>query len=142
MKISKEAQCEKNVRNWLTVHNIPALHFLAAESDRCWFERTTDMEFAVRVLALKGVLTESDASLHGPSVVIGYRENYSRGSAQVVIHTEAIEVDFDYWNPQDVVGWIGHGWEVLMNKIGRKKTDPFKIAKLLKKRNIDDPVSV
>lgn len=60
-------------------------------------------------------------------------------------HDTAIgEIDFDAGNPTfdelaDAPGIILHGLEVLKNKLFRKKTNPFRIAWMLRKRGILPP---
>ncbi len=89
-----------------------------------------------------GIIEKRFAGNHGSDIVIGYRECVSRCAAQIIVHKELIEIDFDHWQPWDVVGGVGHLWEVLRNKIGKRRTDPFAIAADLRKRGIDASTAV
>ena len=135
MTPSAEAQSAANVRAWMRRYGL-RLPFTATESDRVWLPRDFVFELRITELCAAKVIEERDASNHGSNVEIGYRECVSRCAAQIVVHRNIIEIDFDLWQPWDVIGWFGHGWEVVRNKLGNRKTDPFEVSAGLKKRMI------
>lgn len=143
MEQKLEAICLKNVTNWLKFRNIPYPVPLSVSQDRVLFPKLTAMRAAIYRSVADGILFPGNYKNHGKTAVDGFRENCGTYSAQVIIHVNHIEVDFDYFNPWDVVGIIGHGWEVARNKILGRKTDPRKVAKALKERGIgeDDNIS-
>jgi len=55
----------------------------------------------------------------------------------VTVAGDEIEIDFDLWQPWDLIGWIGHGWEVMTNRLRKRKTDPFRVAEMLRERGIN-----
>lgn len=130
--------CELNVRSWLKYRGLdPNRAFTRVDEDRVFLERDHEFESEIfRLCKDLKVLDQCYCGNHGPTAVLGYREAIGRCAAQIVIHTDCIEIDFDYWRPWDVVGLIGHGWEVLTNRISRSKTDPLKIQKELRKRGV------
>lgn len=81
-------------------------------------------------------LVEAYAKNHGPSVIVGYREARTRTSAQIIIHIDRVEMDFDHWSPVDLAGLVGHLFEVSINRLGKRKTCPEKVAEALRRRGI------
>ncbi len=138
MDLSLEAQCAANVSAWMAKHGLD-LPFVTILPDRVFCQR--DMAFEIRLSELcdKGVIEKRFAGNHGKYVQVAYRECISRGAAQIIVHEQSIEIDFDHWQPWDVVGIAGHLWEVMQNHLGKRKTDPFAIAKSLRKRGIGGP---
>lgn len=137
MTESPEARCEANIRAWLARKGMAGnAQFLEVRQDRAFLCRTAEFEENLRVLCAQGLLEKRYAGNHGADVVVGYREPVSRPSAQIILHADRVEFDFDYWNPEDVVSAIGHLWEITTNWLWKKKTDPFVIADGLKKRGI------
>ena len=137
VKQDPSMKCLENVDSWLQYVGMPEpWMLLKRDEDRVFLKRTKSLEDGIKRLAIENKIEEADASLHGADVEIGYRECVGRCAAQIVIHKDSIEIDFDYWHPWDLVGLIGHGWEVFSNKIKKKKTDPFKVAKMLEKRGV------
>jgi len=139
MKLPPDAQCAANIRAWAAHHGWAEHTPSRAARDRCYFPRTDALLADIRILVEKNppVLLKAPAKNHGKSVEVGYREDVAGVSAQVIIHATEVEIDFDFHNPtRDVVGAIGHLGEVFVNKIRRRKTDPFRVAGLLKKRGI------
>lgn len=129
-------QCAANCLAWWRAHGRTP-RILKAEADRVWFEQCDGLQAGINQLLRSGILVEANAKNHGDTVIVGYREARTRTAAQVIIHSHAVEMDFDYWHPWDLVGAIGHGWEVVTNKLGRRKTDQSKIAAALRERGID-----
>ena len=69
----------------------------------------------------------------------GGRQWVTRFSMQVGGGSGGGFVDIDEFGPKvDVAGTLGHGFEVLRNKLGHVKTDPYTVAKGLHKRG-DEP---
>lgn len=138
MTPTPKVQCETNVRRWLRHHGIDDYSpFVLTEPDRAWLTRDEYVENAFKRMEQNGLLEERWAGNHGRNVIRAYRETVGRGAAQIVIHDVTIEIDFDYWQPWDLVGFVGHGIEVIGNRVFRKKTDPFRVAKQLAKRGIN-----
>ncbi len=134
-------QCIKNCDAWLQSRLIKPAGILDARTDRCFYRTDVSILWQLEELRSLLLLESGNFRNHGPTAVRGYREAVGRGSAQIVVHKDetgySIEVDFDYWNPWDVVGLVGHWWEVAANKFTRKKTNPERVAKLLRKRGFD-----
>jgi len=69
----------------------------------------------------------------------GGRQWVTRFSMQIGGGSGGAFVDIDEFGPKvDVVGTLGHGFEVLRNKLGHHTTDPFAVARGLHKRG-DEP---
>jgi len=144
MEQSLEAICLKNVSAWLKFRKIPAPEPISVSQDRVFYPDSQDFKAHIYLARIDGILIPANYKNHGKTAVMGYREDVGTYSAQVVLHTDKIEIDFDYFNPYDVVGIIGHTWEVLRNRLRKTKTDPRKVAKKLKERGIlkdDDSIS-
>jgi hypothetical protein len=137
MKLTREQQSAANCLAWWRAHGGIVPRINKAEPDRVWFDRCGLLLGTIKQLAKEGVLVEAWAKNHGETVLIGYREARTRTAAQVIIHTHAVEMDFDHWHPWDLVGLVGHGIEVLTNKLGNRKTCPYRIARALRGRGID-----
>ena len=143
MEQSLEAICLKNVSSWLKFRKIQEPKPISVLCDRVFYPQDAEMRSAIYDAAQEGVLIPANYKNHGKTAYAGYREDVGTYSAQVILHTHKIEIDFDYFNPYDVVGIIGHTWEVLRNRLRKIKTDPSKVAKVLKERGIikDDSIS-
>jgi hypothetical protein len=144
MEQSLEAICLKNVSAWLKFRKIPAPEPISVSQDRVFYDKTVGMRAAIFAAASDSILVPANYKNHGKTAVMGYREDVGTYSAQVILHTDKIEIDFDYFNPYDVVGIVGHALEVLRNRLRKTKTDPRKVAKKLKERGIlkdDDSIS-
>lgn len=137
MKLTPEQRCSVNCLAWWRAHGGIVPRVQKAEADRVWFDKCGLLMGTIKQLAKEGVLVEAYAKNHGETVLYGYREARTRTAAQVIVHTHAVEMDFDHWHPWDLAGLIGHGIEVVTNKLGKRKTDPEKIAAALRKRGID-----
>lgn len=137
-----EAQSALNQARWWAHHGYVPPDPIRVEPDRCYYAATDQLLTAIADLAGRGILeVTARPTNHGETVIRGYREAVGRCSAQVIVHQSEVEMDFDHHNPRDVVDGIGHAIEVLRNKFGRRKTDPFKIARELRKRGINADVS-
>lgn len=109
------------------VYDIPQTEIVALECDRTWFRG-----FITGLEEGKPFTRWDFNPSHGETAIRGWRENVGMWSMQVVQHSTGVyEVDFDMFNPDwGVLPLIGHGIECLWPG----KTDPFKVAKGLRKR--------
>lgn len=127
-----------NVEAWMRFQGAPTIWIWGEEPDRVWFKSGDDWEGWVARMAAEGRLVPGNYRNHGPTAIAGWREAVGRYGAQLVKHEGGLwEIDFDYWNPWDVVGLVGHLAEVAVNKLKNVKTDPVKVAKGLRKRGIE-----
>ena len=137
MTLAPEQQCFKNIAAWAREVGIDLPLPFKEEADRCWYRAGDAMVSSIEWAVTEGRFVPANYKNHGKTAVCGWREARGRCTAQIVRHVGSIyEIDFDYWNPWDIVGLVGHGWEVASNKLGRRTTDPFVVAKLLEKRGI------
>jgi hypothetical protein len=121
MEQSLEAICLKNVSSWLKFRNIPVSEPISVSQDRVFYPSSQEVRSAIYNTCIDGDLIAGNYKNHGKTAVGGYREDVGTYSAQVIIHTGSIEIDFDYFNPYDVVGIIGHAWEVVRNRLRKIK---------------------
>lgn len=139
----------QHFRNCLVVfaeYGLPFVPVTIRKRDRCFFAYAATFEERIRDLVREGKFVEWNHFIgdHGGRARVGFRENYVRCSLQIVFHGDPdnpddddpfIEADFDFWNPERGLGpMIFHSFEVLMNKIRRKKTNPFAIGRMIMKR--------
>ena len=137
MTPTPEAQSALNQARWWAHHGYVPPEPIRTAPDRCYYAATDKLLTVIADLAGRGVLIQTARPTnHGGTALRGYREDVGRCSAQIIVHPSEVEMDFDHHNPRDVVDGIGHAVEVLRNKFGRRKTDPFKIARELRKRGI------
>lgn len=132
------ANALRNFQAWWQIHGVvtPPVQFVS--SSRIYYQRTPEFVAAIEQLCASSVLAKAEAGNHGMSSEQGYREEVSGCSAQIIVHTWFVEMDFDLHNPWDVVGVLGHLFgEVLPNKIRKKATDPEIVAQALRKRGFD-----
>jgi hypothetical protein len=138
--LTPEWRCWLNICAWARHLGIDLSECIEMRPDRCYFRESWTLRADIERLARRGDLRGANYRNHGPTAVAGWRESRGRCAAQVIDHGDRWEIDFDFWNPWDVVGVVGHGWEVVTNKLGRRKTDPVKISAALRKRGINAPV--
>lgn len=160
--MTKEQRCLANVEAWFDEKlpvDLAPVWSLRVQSDRVWYRLP---DFAFRELdnwLLQGIrqkrFTIGSHALHGDSAFRSYREAVPFASLQVTWHhpegtafehvfdpgDKICEVDFDAGNPTfdelaDAPALVLHGLEVLKNKLFRRKTNPFRIAWMLRKRGI------
>jgi hypothetical protein len=140
VNLSPLSQCEANIDAWAQHHGFQIMPPFKREVDRCWY-RGVAVQNMTQKLIERGVLVPGNYKNHGPTAVAGWREAKTRTAAQVCKHVMAgdtvYEIDFDHWHPWDLVGVIGHAVEVARNKLARRKTCPYEIAKALRKRGVD-----
>lgn len=131
-------QMLENVEAWMRAYGAPSIWIWGEEPDRVWFKSGEDWPVWVARMAQDGRLVPGNYRNHGETAIVGWREAVGRYGAQLVEHEDGLwEIDFDYWNPWDVVGVVGHLGEVVGNKLRKRKTDPWKVAKGLRKRGIE-----
>lgn len=112
------------------------------EDDRIWVKFRFPYDFNLmeywEALDWTRELESTTKLSHGPTAIVSYREKDISPALQITKHYKndefIYEIDLDIYAPQHM-SWrlFAHTFEVLKNKITRKKTDPKKIAKLLKK---------
>ena len=142
MTPTPEAQSALNQARWWAHYGYVPPDPIRTAPDRCYYAATDQLLTAIADLAARGVLVQTARPTnHGETVIRGYRETVGRCSAQVIVHSDEVEMDFDFHNPRDLVDGLGHLAEVLRNKWTGGKTDPFKIAAQLRKRGIYGDVS-
>lgn len=138
MKLTPEQRCAANIAAWARHVGLDLPLPFREEPDRCWYKGGWNLDSSLEWLISDGKLIAGNYKNHGKTAIAGWRESRGRCSAQVVRHDGGIyEIDFDLWNPWDLVGLIGHGWEVATNRLRRRKTDPFKVAEILRERGIN-----
>lgn len=136
-----EAQCALNQARWWAHHGYPVPTPIRTAPDRCFYAATDELLTHIADLAGRGILRQTARPAnHGSDVLRGYREDVGRCSAQIVVHREEVEMDFDEHNPRDLVDGIGHALEVIKNHATGSKTDPFLISRLLQARGITPDV--
>ena len=140
MKLTPELRCWANISAWARHVGIELSNAVDMQPDRCFFAPSYNMRVSIEYVILRGHLKPANYRNHGPTAKAGWREPRGRCAAQVIDHGDRWEIDFDHWNPWDLVGVVGHGWEVVTNKLGKRKTDPVKISAALRKRGINAPV--
>lgn len=133
----KRIRCRRNVEAWAHHHGLQFLGEWRVQVDRVHVPRTPRLVEQLLLMESRGKLEHRWAGNHGKDVYMAFRECVPRCAAQVIVHADEIEVDFDYWQPWDGVGWIGHAWEVATNRLWKRKTDPFKVAEMLRERGIN-----
>jgi len=155
------AQTLENVEGWLRYYDAPigkdfSSIVLGAFTDRVVFARADDFDTWVARMVRRGILAVDkfvsaghryDAHGHKtavPTAESNYRECVTYCSAQLILHkTGVAEMDFDWFNPNNgVAGAAGHlveyTWYRLPLLVGqsKRKTNPFKIARELRRRDI------
>ena len=143
MRLDKISQCEANIRAGLSYHDIEVGRLLIAGEDRCFFRPGSNFHPGIERAVDDGRFEPWNHCIkdHGESAFCGWRETVARCSMQIIwhaIHDDSVECDFDYWNPDHgLLLAMLHFGELLHNKLRHSKTDPFKIAKMLRKRGFD-----
>lgn len=136
--MTPEQQCEANIRAVLASEG---LHIASAvlespkpQQDRTYFAKD---ELLLECLHLHVNFREQPAfavSRHGKTAIRGWRELETVCSCQIIEHEEFIEIDIDLGGVKtDTVGIFVHAWEVISNRVLKRKTDPFKVRDWLAK---------
>lgn len=128
----KILQCLTNIQAGFDYHKLPQLQVASTLVDRVFFKE--EPEFFDRLNNLP--FDKWDIVFdHGTTATGGWREAVAMYSMQIVRHSSGlIEVDFDICNPDyGLAPLIGHGIECLWPG----KTNPFKVAKGLRKRGFN-----
>jgi len=77
------------------------------------------------------------------TAVVGWRDRYPFCSAQFILHQDPklgsyYEMDFDLGNPNGgLLPLIRHGFEYLWYRIRKSKTNPYQVARLLRRRGLE-----
>lgn len=137
------AQCRANCLAVLVHYELEAT-VITAQSDRITVTVPKGFEARLSVARMKtegfpfAFETWAFNRNHGVTAVAGWRERVALCSMQLIKHNTGVwEVDIDLVNPNFGIALsIGHLWEVLRNKLGKKQTDPFRIQAGLAKRGI------
>lgn len=129
------AQTYFNVSALLRHYGIPEPQVIAKQSDRVMFRYSREAEDRLDWLTTIGQWERWDfVGNHGVTAISGWREREARESMQVVKHPHALECDIDRWNPN-------HGafpaFCHLLECLVPGQTDPFAVARGLRKRGID-----
>lgn len=126
--LSKADRTLRNCLRWFVEYGVDSPQPLVVKPDRVFFHHGT---LTQRLAELPGLTRWDAVRNHGDTALYGYREDRARASAQIIVHRECLEMDFDLWNPAYGAGPAAMHWlEVVGNAAFRRKTDPFKIAKL------------
>lgn len=127
-------QCTENIRAVLRLYDLPIPVLIATLSDRVLFDRSRIFLDQLMDMVPADFETWDFVRNHGVTALRGWRERVARCSLQVVEHSGAvIECDIDLYNPSfGVLPALGHLCEI----IGRGKTNPWTVAKGLRKRGI------
>ena len=135
--MTPEAQAALNFARWWSYHGV-IVEPLHTTSSRAWYRRSLYLDAVIAALAGRKILLPAEAGNHGVDVEHGYREDVAGVSAQLVVHSWFLEMDFDFHDPtRDLVSAVGHVGELFVNKITGHTTDPFAVAVELRKRGLD-----
>lgn len=131
------AQCSANILAVLRWYKLPDVQVVAAQTDRIM--AIAPQVFAEELGHRQAFDTWRFNRNHGTTATTGWRENVATCSLQIVEHsTGMLEIDIDYFNPNFGAGVaLWHGFEIVANKLWKRKTDPFKIKARLLKRGIE-----
>lgn len=130
-------QTAANVAAALAHYRIPHPATVSTLSDRIICRPSRELEDRMESLVTVGQFCGWDfVRNHGVTAISGWRERVAACSMQIVRHTAAIEIDFDRFNPDMGAGPAFLHW---LECVRPGKTDPFAIARGLRKRGIDVP---
>lgn len=130
-------QCHANVETVLAHHKLIPGILLAIMTDRVLYRRVKPFMRRLEQLVPEHFEKWPFNRNHGLTAIDGWRERTAKCSMQIVEHDHGVlEVDFDLYNPNHgLLPAIGHLFEVWTPG----KTDPFKVARGLRKRGLDVP---
>lgn len=139
MKLAPERQCELNLAAVFDLYCLTPPPLIEARQDRCFYENDGCFVQKLRITGgfEKWDLIEAGAHKDpfGSPILGGLREARASCSCQIVEHEKSIEVDIDEWNPNHgAAPALLHGIEVLYHAALKRKTQPERIAELIKKR--------
>ena len=133
-------QMAANILAILAYHQLPLVQVLTTQSDRL---TATVPETFSEALRRADFTAWPFFKNHGTTAIRSWRECCPRYSLQAVEHNTGVwEFDVDIVNPHPGEGLaftVGHFFEVLANKLRRKKTDPFRVRRGLLARGIQVP---
>ena len=142
----KQRQFLADFEGWREATHAPVADVPATFEDRLLFRHTPEWEAfldATYSKRIEGIRGHNPAEADKPTAVDGWCEDDIKCAAQFIKHEipsgpykgKAIEIDFDRWNPTRGLGpMILHGLEVLLNKIHKRKTSPYKTRRQLNRR--------
>jgi hypothetical protein len=131
-------QCYQNVLCGVHYYHLPVEpEPESVAKDRVHFHRDPALKAAMGEKVHTGQFRPAKGDFkkfHGLTAEAAWRETTPYCSMQVVLHPNLVEIDYDVCNPDygDAATFVGHGIEVLWPG----KTDPFRIARGLKKRGL------
>lgn len=107
------------------------------EDDRCYLN-CDDVDNVVMQLSQSDKFySDNNVSHHGETAEYGWR-SYTSPSLHVILHqhneVEFFEMDVDRYGTYDLVNIFGHTAGLFYHRFFKKKTNPFRIAKVLKKK--------
>ncbi|OFX13531.1 MAG: hypothetical protein A2Z18_03380 [Armatimonadetes bacterium RBG_16_58_9] len=136
----KADQCRRNILDLLCHLRAPdAIHVLQSMEDRIFVALSQEfIDWVLTCCDEHGDLRFSRAILSTrahPGVLKCWRETVTLCSLQICLHEDKIELDIDIGGVRtDAVGVLVHAWEVLWNRLRRRRTDPFAVRRLLESR--------
>lgn len=136
----KKEQTLQNMTAVLASLGAPEMEVEEVLEDRVFFIRTPEFdEWLKNSDAFASVL--GGHQYRGEWAQATYRQKIPTYSMNLQVYERFVEADIDYYNPDlwnsDLRGIIGHLFEVTVNFFWKRKTDPFKVAKELRKRGVE-----
>lgn len=132
------AQMAMNIQAVLRHYALPEIVVLTTQTDRLTAVVAEGFEAALELAQFRAWPFNAN---HGTTARASWREPCCTYSLQAVAHTTGVwEFDVDYVNPHPSEGLactVGHVFEVVWNRLRRRKTDPFRVRRALVKRGID-----
>lgn len=131
------AQCYENIHAVLGFYDIPEPPCVDKLTNKVMFGASSGLIEWMDWLTIKQKFERWDfVANHGVTAKSGWRERVARYSMQVILHERSVEVDIDYWNPNfGAAPAFCHLLEVWTPG----ETNPFRVARGLRKRGIDVP---
>lgn len=123
-------QSEANCRAIFTHYNLPQLELAESRKDRCFFHYSAAFDKRLQELVDTGWFVW---------LICSYREVVGRYATEITMDWQIMEVDIDYFNlypKQGLAYTMGHICEFFYNKLTWSKTNPFRVARGLRKRGI------
>jgi hypothetical protein len=149
MKPDPAAQCRTNLAALFAHLNVPAPPVIASCADRCFYVYRRAFEDALKAAGWLPWNTRiMEHKVPGATADHGWREDAPWCAGQVVIHRSKvaehalaiIEADIDLGNPAEgALPAIVHAVECLLHRLHHGRTDPFRVARWLRRRHIEVP---
>ena len=156
VKERRAQQTKTNIIAFFAHHGITlsTSSFKQVKVDRAYLFPTSAILAGIKHLRAQGIILPWNLSIGEHhldgydyrTAARGFRQNVFFCSCQIIIHEDedgsaiAIEVDFDWFNPDmreglyRVGSLLGHAGEFVGNRITGTKTNSIKVAKVLSKR--------